>query len=148
MTVSASMMAYLPSNVTFLVPIWTMLASDGTRASYCAHTRNLTFNSLPYTAAPVEPSRFSQTLGLDANHVELFGVLDDTVTEQDIQGGKWKNAKIVFEYIAYDPATGAASATVIGSVGKMKGQTGKFTINNGTFRVEFRSLSDLLSQEV
>jgi uncharacterized phage protein (TIGR02218 family) len=80
--------------------------------------------------------------------VDLFGVLDDTVTEQDIQGGRWKNAKIVFEYIAIDPATGAASATVTGSVGKMKGQAGKFSINNGTFTVEFRSLSDLLSQEI
>jgi len=148
MTVSASMTNHLASNVTFIIPIWTMLATDGTRASYCAHTRPITYNSLPYTAAPVEPSRFSQTLGLDANHVELFGVLDDVVTEQDIQGGKWKNAKVTYEMIAYDPATGAASATVIGSVGKMKGQAGKFTINNGTFRLEFRSLSDLLSQEI
>lgn len=30
----------------------------------------------------------------------------------------------------------------------MKGQAGKFSINNGTFRVEFRSLSDLLGQEI
>jgi uncharacterized phage protein (TIGR02218 family) len=148
MTVSASMLSHLTSNVTFLIPLWTMLATDSTRASYVAHTRNVVFNSLTYTAAPVEPSRFTQTLGLDANHVELFGVLDDIVTEQDIQGGRWKNAKITFEYIAYDPATGAASATVTGSVGKMKGQAGKFSINNGTFRVEFRSLSDLLSQEI
>src|SRR5688572_1152872 len=148
MPVSASMITALQSNVTFVVPIWTMLAGDATRASYCAHTRNLTFNSLTYTAAPVEPSRFTQTLGLDANHVELFGVLDDTVSEPGIQGGKWKNAKIVFEYVAYDPATGAIHPTVVGSVGKMKGQAGKFSINNGTFRVEFRSLSDLLSQEI
>jgi uncharacterized phage protein (TIGR02218 family) len=148
MAVSASMLSHLQSNVTFLIPIWTMLATDNTRASYAAHTRNITFNSIAYSAAPVEPSQFTQTLGLDANHVELFGVLDTTVTEPDIQGGRWKNAKITFEYIAYDPATGAASATVTGSVGKMKGQAGKFTINNGTFRVEFRSLSDLLSQEI
>jgi uncharacterized phage protein (TIGR02218 family) len=30
----------------------------------------------------------------------------------------------------------------------MKGQAGKFSINNGTFRVEMRSLSDLLHQEI
>jgi uncharacterized phage protein (TIGR02218 family) len=30
----------------------------------------------------------------------------------------------------------------------MKGQAGKFDIENGTFRVEFRSLSDRLSQEI
>lgn len=145
---SASMLSHLQSNITFLIPIWTMLATDNTRASYAAHTRNISFNSISYSAAPVEPSQFTQTLGLEANHVELFGVLDGTVTEPDIQGGKWKNAKITFEYIAYDPATGAASATVIGSVSKMKGQAGKFSLNNGTFRVEFRSLSDLLSQEI
>src|SRR5688572_16034935 len=144
MTVSASMLSHMASNVTFLIPLWTMLATDGTRASYVAHTRSVVFNALTYTAASVEPSRFTQTLGLDANHIELFGVLDDTVTEPGIQGGKWKNAKIVFEYVAYDPASGAIHPTVVGSVGKMKGQAGKFTINNGTFRVEFRSLSDLL----
>jgi uncharacterized phage protein (TIGR02218 family) len=148
MTVSASMISHMASNVTFLIPLWSMLAQDNTRASFVAHTRPIVFNSLSYTAAPVEPSRFTQTLGLDANHVELFGVFVDIVTEENLQGGKWKNAKIVFEYIAYDPATGAASATVTGSVGKMKGQAGKFSINNGTFRLEFRSLSDLLSQEV
>lgn len=143
------MITHLASNITFLVPIWKITATDGTVAAYCAHTRNLTFSAVNYTAAPVEPSRFTQTLGIQsANHVDLFGVLDATITEQDIQGGRWKNAKIVFEYIAYDPATGAASSTVIGSVGKMKGQAGKFTINNGTFTVEMRSLSDLLSQEI
>lgn len=136
------MIDHLASNVTFLAPIWTMLATDGTRASYCAHTRNLNFDSVNYLAAPVEPTRFTQTLGvLQANHVELFGVFDEIVTEEDIQGGKWKNAKIIFEYVNYLDLG-------IGSVGKMRGQAGKFTINNGTFTVEFRSLSDLMTQEI
>lgn len=142
MPVSSQMLDHLGSNITFLVPIWRMTATDTTVAAYAAHTRNLTFDSVNYVAACVEPTRFNQTLGvLEANHVELFGVLDDTVTEEDIQGGKWKNAKLVFEYVNYLDLT-------MGSVGRMKGQAGKFTIQNGTFRVEFRSLSDLLSQEI
>lgn len=146
---SASMILHLAQNVTFLIPIWKMTAPDATVAAYAAHTRAITYNSVVYAAAPVEPTRFSQTLGvLQANNVELFGVFDTIVTESDLQGGKWKNAKIVFEYISYDPATGAASATVIGSVAKFKGQAGKFSINNGTYTVEVRSLSDLLQQEI
>jgi uncharacterized phage protein (TIGR02218 family) len=148
MTVDATMLTHLAQNVTFCIPIWKMTAVDTTVAAYCAHTRGLTFSSVTYTAAPVEATQFTQTVGLDANHVELFGVFDTIVTEQDIQGGKWKNAKIVFEYVAYDPASGAIHPTVVGSVGKMKGQAGKFSLNNGTFKVEFRSLSDLLSQEI
>lgn len=143
------MLTHLAQNVTFLIPIWKMTAPDATVAAYCAHTRGITFSSVTYTAAPVEPTRFAQTLGvLQANNVELFGVFDTIVTEPDVQGGKWRNAKIVFEFISYDPATGAASATVTGSVAKIKGQAGKFSINNGTYTVEVRSLSDLLQQEI
>lgn len=148
MTVSAGMLSHLGSNVTFLITVWVMTASDGTVAAYAAHTRNIAYNSRNYTAAPVEPSRFTETIGLDANHVELFGVFDDTVTEQDVQGGRWKNARIIYELIAYDPNTGQASATATGYASKIKGQAGKFQPNNGTFRVEVRSLSDLLSQEI
>lgn len=143
------MLLHLQSNVTFLVSVWHMTSAEGEVAAYCAHTRNLTFDGVNYFAAPVQPARFEQTLGvLEANKVELFGVFDSVISEEEVQGGKWKNAPIEYQFIAYDPATGAASATVTGSVQKMRGQAGKFQINNGTFRVEFRSLSDRLQQDI
>jgi len=146
---SAGMLTHLAQNVTLLIPIWKMTATDNTVAAYAAHTRNLTYNSVSYTAAPTEPTRATQTLGItQANHQELFGVLDSIVTEADLQGGRWKNAKIVTEYIVIDVATGQPSATITDSVQKMKGQAGKISINNGTFRVEFRSLGDLTSQQI
>lgn len=146
---SASMLLHLAQNVTFLVPIWKIIAPDTTVAAYCAHTRALTFSSVTYAPAPVESTQFSQTLGVtQANHVEVFGVFDTIITESDIHGGRWRNAKVTFEFISYDPATGAASATVTGSVAKMRGQVGKISIDNGTYRMEVRSLSDLLHQEI
>lgn len=146
----AAMLDHLGSNCTFLVPIWKMTSTVGaTVAAYAAHTRDLVFGGTTYLSAQVEPTRFSETLGVQqANHIELFGIFDSIVTEENLQGGKWRNAKVVFEYIAYDPATGAASATVTGSIKKIKGQVGKVTINNGTFTAELRSLSDLLHQDI
>lgn len=142
MPTSAALLDVLASNVTFLCPIWKMVATDGTVAAYAAHTRTLTYASVVYTAAPVEPTRFNQSVGvLKANGVELFGVFDEIITEEDVQGGRWKNAPITFEYVNYLDLT-------MGSVGIMKGQAGKFTINNGTYTVEFRSQSDLLNQEI
>lgn len=136
------MLDHLAGNITFLAPLWKMTAKDGTVAAFIASTRSLTFASVAYTAAPVEPTTFNQSLGVaKANHVELFGVFDTVVTEGDVQGGRWKNADIVFEYVNYLDLT-------MGSVGKMKGKAGRFTIDNGTFRVELRSLSDLLGQEI
>lgn len=139
---SAALLDHIGSNITFLAPIWKMTSTSGTVAAYAAHTRDILFGAVTYSAAQVEPTRFTQTLGVQqANNVELFGIFDSIVTESDLQGGKWKNAKIVFEYVNYLDLT-------MGSIGRMKGQAGKFAINNGTFTVELRSLSDLLHQEI
>jgi uncharacterized phage protein (TIGR02218 family) len=117
--------------------------------AFASHTRDLVFGGTTYKAAPAPVSQISQTLGVQqANHGELLGVFDDVLSEEELQGGKWKNAAIVYELIVYDPATGAASGTVTDSVGKQRGQVGQVTINNGTFTVEFRSLSARLHQEI
>lgn len=145
---SAPMLAHLSQNVTCLIPVWKMVATDTTVAAYCAHTRNLAYNGTNYSATPVVPTRFSQSLGLNPNNIELFGVFDSVIDEDDIQGGKWKNAQILFEFIVIDIQTGLPSATITDSVGKIKGQAGKFTINNGTFTVELQSLSALVNQPI
>jgi uncharacterized phage protein (TIGR02218 family) len=139
---SSAMLDHLASNITFLCPIWKMTSVEGEVAAYAAHTRSLTFESVNYVAAPVEPTRFTETLNIQqANNAELFGVFDDVISEDEIQGGKWKNAKIVFDIVNYLDLT-------MGSGKRLKGQAGKFDINNETFTVEFRSLSDLLTQEI
>lgn len=142
MPVDPALIDRAASNVTWLCVVWAMIASDGTEARYAAHTRDITFDSESYLAAPVEPTRFSEILNvLEPNHLELFGVLDDIVTEEDIQGGKWKNAELRVYYIDYLQPN-------LGWLKTFKGQAGKIPINNGTFRVEFRSLADKLSQEI
>lgn len=139
---SAALLDHLGSNVTFICPIWKMVAVDTTVAAYAAHTRDLLFESVTYVSAQVEPTRFSQTLGvMQANHIELFGIFDSIVTEENLQGGKWKNAALQFEYVNYLDLT-------MGSVSRMRGQAGKYQLNNGTFTIEMRSKSDLLSQEI
>lgn len=138
---SAALLDHIAGNVTTLCAIWKITATDTTVAAYAAHTRNLTFESVLYYAAPVEPTRFSETIGVQANGVELFGVFDDVITESDVQGGRWRNARIVYQLVNYLDLT-------MGSIKKIKGQAGKISINNGTYRIEVRSLSDLLNQEI
>jgi uncharacterized phage protein (TIGR02218 family) len=135
------MLAHLQGNVTTLAPIWKITATDSTLAAYAAHTRPLTFDSVGYSPAPVEPSRLVQRIGLEANSVELFGVFDSIITEPDVQGGRWKNAAIQYEFVNYLDLT-------MGSVGRIKGKAGEFTIENGTYRLEVRSLAELMRQEI
>jgi uncharacterized phage protein (TIGR02218 family) len=138
---SSPMLAHLQGNVTTLAPIWKITATDTTVAAYAAHTRSLTFESVVYSPAPVEPSRLVQRIGLEANSVELFGVFDSIITEPDVQGGRWKNASIQYEFVNYLDLT-------MGSVGRIKGKAGEFTIENGTYRLEVRSLAELMRQEI
>lgn len=138
---SAQMLTHLQGNVTTLAPIWKITAVDTTVAAYAAHTRSVVFESVTYNPAPVEPSRLVQKIGLEPNSVELFGVFDSIITEPDVQGGKWKNAAIQYEWLNYLDLT-------MGSVGKIRGKAGEFTIENGTYRLELRSLADVMRQEI
>ena len=138
---SAAMLLHLAEPITTLCAIWTILATDSTRASYAAHTRALTFETIAYSPAPVEPSRTVQRIGLEPNSVELFGVFDSIITESDVQGGRWKNASVEYQWVNYLDLT-------MGSVQKLKGKAGEFTIENGTYRLEVRSLAQLMHQDI
>lgn len=141
MTVSAAMIDHLAGNVTFLAELWKMVARDGTVAAYAAHQWNITFDSVLYVSAPIEPTRSTTKIGLDADSAELNGVFDDVIIEQDVRAGKWRGARITKEIINY-------LDTSIGSVSKQVGFAGKFSISGDRFTVEFLSLTSLLSQEI
>lgn len=141
MAISAGMLAHLKSNCTFLCEVWKMTARDGTIAAYTNHTRNLTYNSQLYTAAPVEPSRITRKIGLEPDVSELTGALDAVITEADIVAGKWKRAVIVKDIVCYTDLT-------LGYALRQKGHAGSFSVRNGLFVMEFRSNSQLLGQTI
>ncbi|MGB9180274.1 MAG: DUF2163 domain-containing protein [Pyrinomonadaceae bacterium] len=135
------MIDHLAQNVTFLTELWKMTAQDGAVAAYAACSRDLLFNGTTYKAAPVEPTRSTVKLGLQPDTAELMGVLDDIVTEADILGGCWKSASIEKQYVSWLNLS-------IGGVARMIGEAGRYSILNGTFKVEFVSKSQRLSQQI
>lgn len=141
MSVSAAMKDHLASNVCFCCEIWKIEAVDGTIVGRAAHTRNLLYNGVTYYASPVEPKQSTRKIGLDPDTVDLSGVLDTNITEADIIGGKWRRARITKEIVCYTDLT-------LGYAQKMVGFAGEFSIRNGTFTVEMRSLSNLLQQDI
>lgn len=138
---SAGMIAHLQQPVTYLVEVWKIEARDGLVAAYCNHTRDIVFDGVTYKASPAEPSRTVRKLGLDADNAELSGVFDSVLTEQDVWGRRWRDAKIRKEMVCYRDLT-------LGSVNVSRGFAGKFTVQNGTYVLEFLSLSSRLDQPV
>jgi len=135
------MIAHLQGGVTYLCELWKIEARDGAVAAYCNHTRDITFGGVTYKAAPVEPSRTVRKMGLDSDNAEITGVFDDILTEQDVWGGRWRDAHIRKETVCYKDLT-------LGSVNVCRGFAGKFTVNNRTYTLEFLSLSSRLDQPV
>jgi len=118
-----------------------MTAQDGTITAYAQHTRVLVFGGVTYYPAPIEIATLSSSIGLKTNSSQLIIPLDNIVTRKNVEAGKWKSADLVLEYVNYlDPS--------MGSTGKQIGKTGKIELIGPTVKIEFRSLSSLLSQTI
>jgi len=154
MSTSVTMKAHLAKKLTTLAPCWTMVAKDGTRASYVmlsrplsgrafnnhgAMTTRFTFNGIIYKPAGTEPARPVHSIGLSPNSVECTGIFDNIVTDADIKGGRWKQAAIRFEFVNYLDLT-------MGSTDIIAGYAGKFDTLGRQFTVELRSKAALLHQ--
>lgn len=150
MPTSDAMKDALKSNIGFFCPIWKIVSRDGVVAAYAAHTRatvgprhnptNLfTFNSATYKPAPVEATRDMHRIGLSPNSTQIRGVFDDIITRADLEGGRWKMAKVVYEYVNYlDPS--------LGSTSKMDGIVGTVEQQGPVYQMEVLTNGALLAQ--
>lgn len=132
----------LASNVIWPCDIWQITAQDGTVVRYASHSRSLVYDTFTYSATPNEPSTSAIQIGLEADTSEMAGVFDDTLTKASVEAGKWKKAAIVKE-ILIDYRTPS-----LGTVRKQKGYVGKIEpMGAYSFKLEFRSITDLLRQK-
>lgn len=152
MTVSAEMLDYQAGHPIVLVPIWKFTSRDGTTAAYCGHSRptigrgfnpaNLfIFGGTTYVPAPAQSMRDIHKIGLSPNSTQISGVFDDTFKREDVEGGRWKLAKVTYEYVCPLDLT-------MGSTGKIVGVIGKIDIRWPTYDVEVLSNANLLQQQI
>lgn len=140
MSISDELKDHRFSNVTFCCPIWKMAAKDGTVAAYCAHTRQLVFDSVTYKVSSVESTRPMEKIGLQPNSVEVTGIFDDIVTRANLEAGKWSGAFMRYEEVNYLDLTMGSTGIIEGTVGKVA------ALNEIAYKLEFLSKSDALQQ--
>lgn len=132
----------LAANTTWCCEIWHMTSTSGLVAAYAEHTRPLVFDGATYDASSIEIRRLAQKIGLEPNTGDIIGVFDSIVTEADLDGGKWKKARIVREtLIDY-------RNLAMGSTTRQVGTAGGFEKKGDMYTVEFRSLVSLLNQTI
>jgi hypothetical protein len=154
---------HLAGNIVTMCPIWKIISRDGLVAAYAGHTRAtkgrhfnplkvgsvwvstglslLTFNGTTYRVAPSIPTRDVITMGMDSNSTQITGMFDDLITRRDVETGRWKLAKIVYEYVNYLDLTMSSTGKIIGVVGQIQ-------VAAPTYQMEFLSNSSLLQQQI
>jgi len=144
------MITALGSNVVFLCPIWKITSRDGLTAAYCGHTRPAAgknwnpltpflFNGVTYTPSASVNTRDVHKIGFSPNSSQINGVFDNIIKRSEVEGGRWKLAKVTYEYVNYLDLT-------LGSTGKIVGVVGQIEVKNPEYTMEFFSNAQLLHQ--
>lgn len=138
---SAEMIDHLAGNVTFLCDLVRMTAEDGEvwAAASHSHEDGVTFDGTVYEPLPITVTHRQCKIGLDPDSAEITAPYDDIVTEADVRGGRWEDAKIYMATVNYFDLSMGATDEHGGFAGKIKPLKGRFV-------VEFRSKSSKLAQ--
>ncbi len=132
---------HLASGATTLCYCWVLTRKDGVTQGFTDHDGTVTVDGVTCTATTgIVTTRFDQSLGLDADDLEVSGVIDDEfITEDNVRGGLYDDAEARLYLVNWkDPAEFMLLAS--GNLGEVS------EADNGSFTTEFLSLSAKLSQ--
>ena len=133
----------LAANLTHACVIWKITARDGLVWARCETSRPLVFNGVTYYPAEVESTKLLRKYGLEPNSTDMAGVFDDVITLADVEGGRWKKARVRTEIIV------DYRDLALGCVDAQEGFSGCVSkIDNYSFKLEFLSNPALLNQEI
>lgn len=141
MPVSAQMRELLARGTTRVIYLIAVESLAGEIIRVCRFSRNFVFENQTYFAMPFEASEIQLLAGVTADNAQVDTVLNSTLTRLNLVGGKWQGAKV--ELIIAD-----WSAPEAGAARRHRGRIGEVQTGGVTVKLEFRSLIQLLSQEI
>lgn len=141
---NATLISHFEQECTTVAGLWKITREDSTVLGFTDHPFDLVYDGVTYNAA----SGFSRTAitdkeGLSVDNLDLLGLFDSSlITADDIRKGKYRGASVTYAEVNYqdDP---------IVNLHKLEyGYIGEITLHDNMFVAEFRSLFQLLDQEI
>jgi uncharacterized phage protein (TIGR02218 family) len=104
---SSALKAHLASEVTTLALCWKVMRKDGVTAGFTSFSRDLVVESVTYKASTgFTPTAIETSAGLAVDQLEVEAILNDTsITEADLQAGKYDYAAIEVFLVNYQDLT-------------------------------------------
>ncbi|MCG9891090.1 MAG: DUF2163 domain-containing protein [Thermosynechococcaceae cyanobacterium MS004] len=147
--VAPALAAHLQQEVTTLTWCWRIQRTDGLALGFTALDEDLTIDGLLYKASTgFLPNAIASNSGLEVSNTELNSVLDDdSISERDLTGGKFDNARMELFLVNYLDLPDSLEQSPPNYLPILSGAWGQVTSTNRTFTVEVRSLAQLLQQK-
>lgn len=144
-TISTQMSQHLGLEVTSLATCWRITRQDGVQFFFTDHDSNISFGGDTYLAQEgYERTAIQNDSELSVDNLNVIGLLaSGSITEQDLRAGKFDFAQAQIFLVNWEDPDG------FGDIKLRSGRFGEVQLTQqGTFQVELRGLTQLLSQKI
>ena len=142
-SLGAGLLATYQSEVITVCGCFKVVRTDGAQFFFTELPQDVVYNGDTYIASSgFYKTAISQSSGLNTNNLDLKGLLSaDEITREDLLGGLFNGAYIEYFEIDYENPANGRNIIDVGYIGQVH-------IQEDLFITEFRSLTDLLSQNI
>jgi uncharacterized phage protein (TIGR02218 family) len=140
---SPTLKTHLASEVTTLALCWKVTRKDGVASGFTSFSRDLVVDGITYKASTgFTPTAIETSAGLAVDQLEVEAILNDTsITEADLQAGKYDYAAIEIFLVNYQDLTQGKLVLRTGTLGEV-------TVRKGVFVAEIRGLSQAFQRQI
>jgi hypothetical protein len=142
-TISPALLAHLQGDTRTLANLWKITRQDGNVYGFTDHDTAILFGGITYgSLGGFSASTLEMSSDMSTSNAEVIALFDGgSVNEADMLAGVWDNAAITISLVNYMDLS-------MGALVLAGGFTGQFKIMNGKYVAEFRSLAQIMQQEV
>ncbi|MEM9909487.1 MAG: DUF2163 domain-containing protein [Pseudomonadota bacterium] len=133
------LLTHMQSGLTTTCQCWAITRQDGVELGFTDHDQSLSFEGITFRAdTGLSAKALQQTTGLSVDNTEALGALIDmSITEADIEAGRYDNAQVRAWIVNWDDVT-QRQLQFRGTIGEIKRMA-------GAFEAELRGLTDRLN---
>ncbi len=135
-----ALLSHLMTRTTTVCRAWTVRRRDGVVLGFTDHDRDLDVDGVRCRADSGMTARaIHQTTGLSVDNTEAFGALNGaSITERDLLAGRFDGAEVRNYLVNWRSPSDFLE--------QFRGNLGEISRSGGSFKAEFRGLSDLLNR--
>lgn len=142
-TIGADLLATLQQEVVTVTVLVKLTRQDSTVLGFTSFDEDITFNGVTYEkSSALDATALRGQLGSGVDNMELMGLLNShKITDTDLLAGLYDGSTVELYLINYLVPSQGVVTLLTGTLGEVNFEDGQYT-------VEFRSLSQRLSQQV